>query len=130
MQLGGSTQEKVTSQFVVQTARLDDLLPILVERKVQSVLIKIDIEGSEVYMCESGSRLFDLIDVQLVMMEWGHGFRKQYRQRYQSIADFFTQRNYVPTDPYCTELSVSKWESEWPGNIYWIKRINYKKNIC
>ena len=130
IQLGSSTQEKVTSQFVVQTIRLDDLLPILVERKVQSVLIKIDIEGSEVYMCESGSRLFDLIDVQLVMMEWGHGFRKQYRQRYQSIADFFTQRNYVPTDPHCTELSVSKWESEWPGNIYWIKRINYKKNIC
>ena len=130
MQLGGSSKEKVTSQLVVQTARLDDLLPILVERKVQSVLIKIDIEGSEVYMCESGSRLFDQIDVQLVMMEWGHGFRKQYRQRYQSIADFFTQRNYVPTDPHCTELSVSKWESEWPGNIYWIKRINYKKNIC
>ena len=75
----------------MQTIRLDDLLPILIERKVQSVLIKIDIEGSEVYMCESGSKVFDLIDVQLVMMDWGHGVRKQYCARCQSIVDFFTQ---------------------------------------
>ena len=130
IQLGGSTQQKKISQFVVQTIRLDDLLPILIERKVQSVLIKIDIEGSEVYMCESGSKVFDLIDVQMVMMEWGHGFRKRYHDRYQSIADFFTQRNYVATDPHCTELSVTKWETEWPGNIYWIKKTNFRKNIC
>lgn len=130
MQLGGSAVKKVTNQFVVQTIRLDDLLPILVERKGKSVLIKIDIEGSGVYMCEGGSKLFDVIDVQLVMMEWGHGFRKQYRSRYQSIADFFTERNCVPTDPHCTELRVAQWESDWPGNIYWIKRINFKKNLC
>jgi hypothetical protein len=80
------------NQFVVQTIRLDDLLPILVERKVQSILIKIDIEGSQ---------------SQVFMMEWEHGFRKQYHDRYESIADFSAQRNYVATDPHCTKLSVT-----------------------
>lgn len=115
----------------MKTIRLNDLLPIVLERKIQSAVIKIDIEGSEVYMCETGSKLLDLIDVQLVVMEWGHGFRKRYQERYQLIVDFFTQRDYVPTDTQCVALNLAQWGTQvWPGNIYWIKKTNFKKNIC
>ncbi|CAF3318818.1 unnamed protein product [Rotaria socialis] len=130
IELKKPTQQNFTSQIIVQTIRFDDLLPILLEKRVQSVIIKIDIEGSENYMCETGSKMFELIDIQLVMMEWGHGFRKRYQKRYQSMIDFFTQRNYVVTDPDCTELDLKNWEILWPGNIYWIKKINFRKNIC
>ncbi|CAF4209983.1 unnamed protein product [Rotaria magnacalcarata] len=72
IELGKATQQNFTSEYIVQTIRFDDLLPILLEKRVQSVMIKIDIEGSENYMCETGSKMFELIDIQLVMMEWGH----------------------------------------------------------
>ncbi|CAF4313755.1 unnamed protein product [Rotaria sp. Silwood2] len=130
IELRETAQQNITSEFVVQTIRFDDLLPILIERKVQSVLIKIDIEGSEGFMCEAGSKTFDLIDIQLIIMEWGHGFRKWHRKRYEFMTLFFTERQYIVTDVFCNKLNLTEWETTWPGNVFWIKQINFKNNIC
>jgi hypothetical protein len=108
----------------VQTIRFDDLLPILKKQGVRSALIKIDIEMSESYMCETGSKVFEQINISFVMMEWRH-HRVNHQKRYQFIVDFFTQRNYIPTDKNCKELKISRWlEPEWHGNVYWIKGIH------
>ncbi|CAF3955202.1 unnamed protein product [Adineta steineri] len=130
LQLTNNTQMDTDSHYNVKTIRFDDLLPILIERKVRAAVIKIDIEGSESYMCETGSKVFELIDIQLVMMEWGHGFRKWYKSRYQSMVKFFALLDYVVTDENCNVLDSANWETTWPGNIYWIKRINFRNNIC
>ncbi|CAF1442190.1 unnamed protein product [Adineta steineri] len=130
LQLTDNTQMDVDSHYNVKTIRFDDLLPILIERKVRAAIVKIDIEGSESYMCETGSKVFEVIDIQLVMMEWGHGLRKTYKSRYQSIIKFFAQLDYVVTDEKCNVLDSANWETTWPGNIYWIKRINFRNNIC
>jgi FkbM family methyltransferase len=125
-----ATQMDSVSEYVVKTIRLDDLLPILIEKGVRSALIKIDIEGSESYLCETGSKVFELIDIQLVMMEWGHTFRIIHKKRYQTIIDFFVRLKYVPTNEDCKVLNPENWKTTWPGNIYWVKPINFGKNIC
>jgi FkbM family methyltransferase len=124
-----STKKTSSGQFNAQTIRFDDLLPILKKRGVRSALIKIDIETSESYMCETGSKVFQQIDIPFVMMEWHH-WRVNHQKRYQSIVDFFTQRNYMPTDTNCKELETSKWLTKWPGNVFWIKRIYANENFC
>ena len=130
LHLTNKTSVDLTSRYVVKTIRFDDLLPILIERRVRAAVIKIDIEGAEGYLCETGSKVFKFIDIQLVMMEWGDGMRKSFEKRYQSIVDFFAQHNYVTTDENCELLSSADWQTTWPGNIYWIKQINFQKNIC
>ncbi|CAF1442179.1 unnamed protein product, partial [Adineta steineri] len=114
LQLTNNTQMDVDSHYNVKTIRFDDLLPILVERKVRAAVIKIDIEGSESYMCETGSKVFEVIDIQLVMMEWGHGFRKWYKSRYQSIIKFFALLDYVVTDENLQLYRLNKLQE----NIY------------
>ncbi len=120
----------LASPYVVKTIRFDDLLPILIGRGVRAAIIKIDIEGAESYLCETGSLVFKLIDIQMVMMEWGDVIRKTFQKRYQSIVDFFSKHNYVTTDEKCELLNSTDWRTTWPGNIYWIKQINFRKNIC
>lgn len=130
IRLSNDTIAKASNrQFNAQTIRFDDLLPILERRGVRSALIKIDIETSESYMCETGSNVFQQIDIPFVMMEWHH-WRVNHQKRYQFIVDFFTQRNYMPTDINCKELETSKWLKHWPGNIFWIKRIYINETFC
>ncbi|CAF1488436.1 unnamed protein product [Adineta steineri] len=118
LELTNNTQMDINSHYNVKTIRFDDLLPILIERRVRAAVIKIDIEGSESYLCETGSKVFELIDIQLVMMEWGHGFRKMYKSRYQSIVKFFAMLDYIVTDEKCNVLDSVNWQTTWPGNIY------------
>jgi FkbM family methyltransferase len=110
--------------FSVKSIEFDDLLPILINRGVRNVLIKIDIETSESYMCQTGSKIFDEIDIQFIQMRW-HLQRINHQKRYQFIIDFFKQRQYIPTDNDCKELQISQWLNNWPGNIFWIKKIYY-----
>ncbi|UJR11142.1 hypothetical protein I4U23_015323 [Adineta vaga] len=130
LQLRDETQMDSTNQYIVKTIRFDDLLPILIQRNVRSAIIKIDIEGSEVYLLESGMKVFEQIDIQLVMMEWGHGLRKTYEKRYEKIVHYFKIWNYITTDVQCNVLDSENWRTSWPGNIYWIKKVNFKQNIC
>jgi FkbM family methyltransferase len=124
IRLSNDTYKKTrTGQFIAQSIRFDDLLPILIKRSVRTALIKIDIETSESYMCQTGSKIFEQIDIPFVMMEW-HSWRINHQQQYQFIVDFFTQRNYIPTDQYCQQLQTSNWLTDWPENIFWIKNIN------
>jgi hypothetical protein len=52
-----------------KSIEFDDLLPILISRGVRSALIKIDIETSESYMCQTGSKIFDEVDIKFIQME-------------------------------------------------------------
>ncbi|CAF1366632.1 unnamed protein product [Adineta steineri] len=125
-----SRTDLTNKDIVVKTIQFDDLYPILIEKRVRAAIIKIDVKGAQHYLCETGSKIFDHIDIQVVMMEWDHDMRKTYKKQYQSIVDCFTQRYYVTADKKCTLLHSINWETTWPENIYWIKQINFRKNIC
>ncbi|UJR37597.1 hypothetical protein I4U23_030294 [Adineta vaga] len=123
-----TTEKQSKNEFVVKTIEFDDLLPILIERKVKTAMIKIDIETSESYMCQTGSKIFDQINIPYIMMEW-HSWRVNHKKRYQFIVNFFAARDYIPTDPYCKELNPNEWlNKEWPGNVFWIKK-SYPRNL-
>jgi FkbM family methyltransferase len=130
IRLSNDTYKKTrTGHFIAKSIRFDDLLPILKKRGVRTALIKIDIETSESYMCETGSKVFQEIDIPFVMMEW-HNWKVNHQKRYQFIVDFFTERNYVPTDENCQEISTSTWLTEWSATVFWIKRIYINETFC
>ncbi|CAF1265900.1 unnamed protein product [Adineta ricciae] len=123
-----TTEKESKNEFVVKTIKFDDLLPILIQRKVKTAMIKIDIETSESYICATGAKIFDQINIPYIMMEW-HSWRVKHQQRYQYIVDFMTARGYIPVDASCKELNPNDWLNlSWPGNIFWIKK-SYPRNL-
>ncbi len=84
--------------------------------------VKIDIETSESYMCQTGSKIFDEIDIKFIQMEWSSR-RINHQKRYQFIIDFFKERQYIPSDNDCKEVEIFQWLNDCPGNIFWIKKL-------
>jgi FkbM family methyltransferase len=125
IQLSNEADQKTkTGYFIGKTIEFDDLLPIFIWKGIRTALIKIDMENCESYMCQTGSKIFDQIDIQLIQMEW-HSSRINHRKRYQFMIDFFKQRQYIPTDYDCIQLQFSQWLTHWPKTIFWIKQIYF-----
>ncbi|CAF4015002.1 unnamed protein product [Rotaria sordida] len=104
---------------LVKTIKFDELLPILVARGVRGAIIKIDIESSESFVVESGSRVFDALEIPFVQMEWIHV--RSYFDRAKVIIDFFVKRNYDPKSYSCQLLNTTQYAT-WPYDVCWIKR--------
>ncbi|CAF0830601.1 unnamed protein product [Adineta steineri] len=109
--------------FLVHTITFDDLLPIFIARGVRGALLKIDIEGSESFVLQSGSRVFEALEIPYVQMEWT--IVTLSIDRAILILDFFIRRNYDPMTCACQLLDPGKY-SLWPGNICWIKKNSLK----
>ncbi|CAF3167034.1 unnamed protein product, partial [Rotaria sp. Silwood2] len=113
------TKNQINNPYIVRTITLDDLLPILVARGVRGAIMKVDIEGSESFVFESGSRVFDTLEILCVKMEWS--ITKGYPDRVRVIIDFFVKRNYDPKTLSCQSLNITQYAT-WPVDIFWIKR--------
>ena len=70
--------------LVVKTIRFDDLLWIVHQRRITEAVIKIDIETSEHFLCETGRMMFARINIPLVMMEWVNVQKNQSKSRSHS----------------------------------------------
>ncbi len=106
--------------FVVKTIRFDDLISIINERNIHQAIIKIDIETSEHFLCQTGELMFNQINIPFVMMEWAN--IKAISTKANLIRDFFINRHYIPYDPDTCQLQNKTdyrlWNSQ---DIYWIK---------
>lgn len=111
--------------YIVKTITFDDVLPILLAHGIESVVMKIDIEGSESFVIESGSRVFDRIDIPLIQMEWK--IVRLHNQRMKLILDFFSSRHYQALTSAC-QLLHSDESRFWPDEIYWLKENT--SNFC
>jgi FkbM family methyltransferase len=111
--------------YIVKTITFDEVLPILLARGVRGALMKMDIEGSESFVVENGSRVFDTVNIPFVQMEWK--IVRQYDDRVQVILNFFNQRNYHPMTRSC-QLLNSQEHTLWPEEIYWLK--GNASNFC
>jgi FkbM family methyltransferase len=107
--------------LVVQTIRFDDLLPLVNERNISDAIIKIDIELSEHFLCETGQLMFDRINIAFVMMEWAN--IKAIPIKANLIRDFFINRHYLPYNPETCQPQKERdyrlWQSQ---DVYWIKK--------
>jgi FkbM family methyltransferase len=105
--------------YLVKTITFDEILPILLARGIRGALMKIDIEGSESFVVESGSRVFDTLDIPFIQMEWK--MVRQYADRVKVILNFFGKRNYNAMTNLCQLLDPQE-HKLWPDEIYWLKR--------
>jgi FkbM family methyltransferase len=112
-------QSTTSNPYIVKTITFDELVPILLARGIRGAIMKIDIEGSESFVVESGSQIFDRFDIPFIQMEWLKV--RHHASRVQVILDFFAKRNYDPRTLSCQFL-VPAQHVTWPGDICWIKR--------
>lgn len=105
--------------YIMKTVTFDEILPIFLTRGIREVILKMDIEGSEIYVIQNGSRVFDTLEIPLIQMEWLA--IRLYAGRGEVIIDFFTQRNYNPMTLTCSKLDPMRHRS-WPDEIFWIKK--------
>jgi FkbM family methyltransferase len=113
--------------LVVQTMRFDDLVSIIKERNIREAVIKIDIETSEHYLCETGQQIFNKINIPFVMMEWAN--IKQLPERANLIQEFFIKHDYIPFNSETCQPEPEKNYQHWKTqDIYWIKQ-NYT-HLC
>jgi len=109
--------------LVVKTFRFDDLLSIINKRNIHEAIIKIDIETSEHFLCETGEIIFNQINIPFVMMEWAN--IKTIPIRADLIRLFFTNRHYIPYDSETCQPNNNTDYHQWKTqDIYWIKQ-NY-----
>lgn len=111
--------------YIVKTIQFNDLLPILVARGIRGAILKVDIEGSESFVVESGEKIFDRLEIPFVQMEWPK--LRYYPERVKVVLEFFARRQYDPTDHACKPLNVTQ-QLTWPTEVYWIKRN--ASNFC
>ncbi len=105
--------------YVVKTIRFDDILPVLKEKNIRNAVMKVDIQWSEIYLCQTGSKVFDYVNIPVVLMEWDIGARHDERMRY--VLKFFIGRGYVATADMCKLLDERDALRSWPSDIYWMK---------
>ncbi|CAF4386719.1 unnamed protein product [Rotaria magnacalcarata] len=125
--LNAEVNKNEKDPFIVQTMRFDDLLPVIRERNIQQAIIKIDIETSEHYLCETGEKVFNQINIPFVMMEWAN--IKKITVRADSILRFFRNRSYIPFNPETCQSEIDNDYRHWlTQDIFWIKK-NYS-HLC
>ncbi|CAF1584138.1 unnamed protein product [Adineta ricciae] len=115
----GTTNTSIVNPYIVKTITFDELLPIIEARSIRSVVMKIDIEGSEGFVLETGSRIFDSLHIPLIQMEWK--IVQENTNQTKRIIEFLKQRQYDPMESECKMLDSEDVRS-WPDEIYWLKR--------
>lgn len=105
--------------FIVPTIRFDDILPIIQRTKQRSFLLKADIEASEHYIFNHDSKIFDHLDIPIIILEWDR-FR-DHVDRGAIVIAFLTHRKYIPTVDTCQKLNMTNTFTSWPPNVFWIQ---------
>ena len=106
--------------YVVRTIRFDDLLPIIQMSGMKSVVMKVDIEASENFLCQTGSKIFDYLNIRFIMMEWMN--IRLFKDRADLVVGFLRSRNYIVMDEHCKAILNNDYYNSWPCVVYWIKR--------
>ncbi|CAF1043424.1 unnamed protein product [Brachionus calyciflorus] len=119
-----SRKDMFFDKYLVETILFDDLIEFLPRQPngspYKKAVIKIDIEGFEPFAFDGAHRIFELIDFQVIFMEWVH------LPRHPDIADLvekminlFTKHNLVAYDGN-NKLDRKNWR-KWPQDVLWVK---------
>jgi hypothetical protein len=103
----------------VKTIRFDDILPIFKDKNIRNAVMKVDIQWSEIYLCEAGGKIFDYVNIPVILMEWDRV--SHYTIPMAIVLQFFIGRGYVATKNMCDVLDQRNAFHSWPSDIYWMK---------
>lgn len=112
-------ESNANDTYVVRTIQFNEILPLLQWRNIADAAMKVDIQWAEMYLCQSGGRVFDSINIPVILMEWDIGARLEDRLRI--IYKYFTDRGYLPTADLCRVLPASDAYTTWPSHFFWTK---------
>ena len=121
-----------STKYLAITMLMDDLVDYLPSSsssfKLKGVM-KIDIEGFESYAFEHAKVLFDKVEIQHVLMEWGNLKKMAEESSVENMVEFLISHNLQPFDyqDKPTLLKKENWRN-WPWNIQWIRNSNRKLN--
>ena len=111
---------------IVETIRFDDILPIIKSTERRAFLLKADIEASEHHLFDSGTEIFEYLDIPVIIIEWDR-FR-DHIDRGAMVLSFLTKHGYIPTVDTCQRLNITDTFIGWPANVYWMKTNS--SDIC
>ena len=112
------------NKYLVETILFDDIIPYLPKnaenKEYKKAILKIDIEGFEPYAFQHADKLFDLLDIPIIYMEWGYlaGITKAHNLTINMINFLYSHG----LRPYANnqQLEKDRWLS-WPWDIMWKK---------
>ena len=121
----GNIQKNDLDKYIVETILIDDLLEILPKKSDGTIykkgIMKMDIEGFEIYAIQSAKILFDILDIRFVYMEMLNLVKRpEIAILVENLVNFFISKNYRPFTISNSELDIRIWNN-WPGDIVWIK---------
>jgi FkbM family methyltransferase len=112
------------NKYLVETILFDDIIPYLPKnaenKEYKKAILKIDIEGFEPYAFQHADKLFKLLDIPIIYMEWGNLPRQT--DAHNLIVDMINFLYSQGLRPYGNNLPLQKdsWLS-WPWDIMWKK---------
>ncbi len=114
-----NTNQSNDDIYVVKTIRFDDILPIFKDKNIRNAVMKVDIQWSEIYLCEAGGKIFDYVNIPVILMEWDRV--SHYTIPMAIVLQFFIGRGYVATKNMCDVLDQRNAFHSWPSDIYCMK---------
>ncbi|CAF3786339.1 unnamed protein product [Adineta steineri] len=113
------TSSLINDTYVVKTMRFDDILPVLKWKNIRHAIMKVDIQWAEIYLCQTGDKVFDFVNIPVILMEWDIGARHDTRMQY--VLKYFLGRGYVATVDMCKILDENNALRFWPPDVFWMK---------
>ncbi|CAF1095912.1 unnamed protein product [Brachionus calyciflorus] len=114
-------------KYLVETILFDDLVEYIPKQPngnpYKKAIIKIDIEGFEPFAFDSAHKMFELLEFQVIFMEWVHLPRHaDLADLVEKMIDLFTKHKLVAYDPEKDfKLNRDDWR-KWPGDVIWIRQ--------
>ena len=118
--------ERTQSKYLVKTVFFDDLLAVLPKNNAnetfKNAVLKIDIEAHEMHALERAEKIFSLINIEIIFMEWGSLIKleKTESKNIEKMIRFLTKFGYEPYAHHVV-LDTKLWLT-WPWDITWKKK--------
>jgi FkbM family methyltransferase len=122
------SNEEFTDKYLTNTILFDDIVRVIQENERRTgkvytkAVLKIDIEGHEIYAFEHAEKLFQAISIEMVFMEWGNLVKLENKEskRIVRLIKFMESMGYYPFMHHVV-LDTELWIN-WPWDIVWKKK--------
>jgi FkbM family methyltransferase len=121
------TSKDKLNNYIVETILFDDMIKYFPKRSdgksYNKAIIKIDIEGFEVYAFEYAIQFFKDFEVQMIFMEWNKvpNLPNESQSLIDKMLQLFYSNNLMPYSVQGTGLQKESWRN-WPQDVVWKKK--------